>query len=58
MDGLIFGGGGGGGEVEEGDHLSSEGFQMQKSENETENVKKDHALITVHLNMTIKVFYD
>ena len=31
--------GGGGGEVEEGDHLSSEGFQMQKSENETENVK-------------------
>lgn len=40
MDGLIFGGGGGGGgEVEEGDHLSSEGFQMQKSENETENVK-------------------
>ena len=57
--GIYSGGGVGGiGEVEEGDHLSSEGFQMQKSENETENVKKDHALITVHLNMTIKVFYD
>ena len=28
-----------GGEVEEGDHLSSEGFQIQKSDNETENVK-------------------
>ena len=38
VDGLIFGGGGGG-EVEEGDHLSSVGFQMQKSEIETENVK-------------------
>ena len=38
IDGLIFGGGGVG-EVEEGDHLSSEGFQMQKSDNETENVK-------------------
>ena len=36
----IRGGGGGGvGEVEEGDHLSSEGFQMQKSDNETENIK-------------------
>ena len=36
VDGLIFRGGGGGGggvgEVEEGDHLSSEGFQMQKSQ--------------------------
>ena len=31
--------GGGVGEVEEGDHLSSEGFQMQKSDNETENIK-------------------
>ena len=31
--------GGGFGEVEEGDHKSSEGFQMQKSDNETENVK-------------------
>ena len=29
------GGGGGVGEVVEGDHLSSEVFQMQKSENET-----------------------
>lgn len=37
----IRGGGDGGrvGEVEEGDNLSSEGFQMQKSDNETENVK-------------------
>ena len=35
----IRGEGGGVGEVEEGDHLSSEGFQMQKSDNETENVK-------------------
>ena len=34
-----WGGGGGVGEVEEGDHLSSVGFQMQKSEIETENVK-------------------
>ena len=33
------GDGGGVGEVEEGDNLSSEGFQMQKSDNETENVK-------------------
>ena len=33
------GGGGGVGEVEEGDHLSSECFQMQKSYNETENIK-------------------
>ena len=34
VDGLIFRGGGWGGvgEVEEGDHLSSEGFQMQKSQ--------------------------
>ena len=31
--------GGGVGEVEEGDHLSSECFQMQKSYNETENIK-------------------
>ena len=47
VDGLIFGEGVGGGvggwggfgEVEEGDHKSSEGFQMQKSDSETENVK-------------------
>lgn len=40
--GKYSGGGGDGGrvgEVEEGDNLSSEGFQMQKSDNETENVK-------------------
>ena len=35
----IRGGGGGVGEVEEGDHKSSEGFQMQKSDSEIENVK-------------------